>query len=369
MLKLKQVRRRVESRIKGSDREKDPELEDFLKKFEKYSDCLSSIKKDGDQVYMLLNKLSGKADDFSCSMMSVEQLVYVPSDPEELERKRKTEGFPLGCRAYANAFVSSFMTVLDKAVEDQKKAAKIVNALRKAQVETDHYLRKCKVLKEKNEKPDKIASNETKLQQAIKEEEQLQGECVTFLSAFLTNAPVQIFTANLELLFAQDEFSKTLNECAKFTLENPPEWIEDVCRQDASMTMKAQRASRRSSLPIASNLPKPPQNQQEGQADTWASNDEMAAELEKLRLQNKKGASAYENLRAKAMEYKAEVEALRKQLASLEQGKNGAAPTSAGGPALGLADFGFAPPAPTQPNERPNTPSFSFDPSAGQSLI
>ena len=87
-------------------------------------------------MYTLLNKLSGKADDFSCSMMTVEQLVYTPADPEELEKKRKTEGMTVGCREYASAFVSSFMKVVDKSVDEQKRAAKIVNALRKAQVET-----------------------------------------------------------------------------------------------------------------------------------------------------------------------------------------------------------------------------------------
>ena len=87
-------------------------------------------------MYTLLNKLSGKADDFSCSMMTVEQLVYTPADPEELEKKRKTEGLTVGCREYASAFVSSFMKVVDKSVDEQKRAAKIVNALRKAQVET-----------------------------------------------------------------------------------------------------------------------------------------------------------------------------------------------------------------------------------------
>ena len=239
-------------------------------------------------MYTLLNKLSGKADDFSCSMMTVEQLVYTPADPEELEKKRKTEGMTVGCREYASAFVSSFMKVVDKSIDEQKRAAKIVNALRKAQVETDHYLRKVKGLKEKNEKQDKIAGNEAKLQQAIKEEEQLQGECVTFLNAFLTKAPSQLFAANMELLFAQDEFSKTLNECAKFTLENPPEWIQDICRHDQSMTMRAQRASRRSSMPInAADLPTAEAGAR-GRSESEPA--EMAAELEKLKLQNKKGA-------------------------------------------------------------------------------
>ena len=66
-----------------------------------------------------------------------------------------------------------------------QQAAKIVASLRKAQMETDHYLRKLKTLKEKGEKPEKISGNETKLQQAMAEEEQLQGECVSFLNVFL----------------------------------------------------------------------------------------------------------------------------------------------------------------------------------------
>ena len=104
---------------------------------------------------------------------------------------------------------------------------------------------------------------------------------MTFLGSFLTKAPTEIFTANLELLFAQDEFSKTLNECAKFALENPPEWIQDICRRDQSMTMKAQRASRRSSLPINSALGA-------GGTSDGGNASELTAELEKLRLQNKK---------------------------------------------------------------------------------
>ncbi len=72
------------------------------------------------QIHGLLNKLSAKAEDFSVSMMDVEHLVYVPSHPEELEKKRKTEGFPVGSRAYAAAFEKQFMSVLDKLVGDQK---------------------------------------------------------------------------------------------------------------------------------------------------------------------------------------------------------------------------------------------------------
>lgn len=313
-------------------------------------------------MYSLLNKLRSKADDLSVSMLTVEQLVYVPSDPQELEKKRETEGFPKGCRAYATAFLNTFMTVIDKCFDDHKRAAKIVAALKKAQVETDHYIRKVKTLKEKNEKPDKIAGNEAKLQQAVSEEESLQAECITFLKAFLRTAPKEVFTANLELLFAQDEFSKTLNECAKFTLENPPEWIEEVCRHDANMTMKAQRASRRSSLPINPVLSAETgqsggaQTQTAGTSGTPSVSD-MQGELERLKLQNKKGASAYENLRAKAMEYKDEAETLRKKLAEMErtQSSRGSVP-----------DFGFAAPPPMK--QRPGTPGFAFDPSK-QSLI
>ncbi len=106
----------------------------------------------------------------------------------------------------------------------------MVGELKKAQVETDHYTRKVKTLREKGERQDKIAGNEAKLQQAIADEERLQKESMVFLAAFLRSAPKDLFAANLELLFAQDEFSKTLNECAKFHLENPPAWMQQVCR-------------------------------------------------------------------------------------------------------------------------------------------
>ena len=76
--------------------------------------------------------------------------------------------------------------------------------------------------------------------------------------------------------------------CAKFTLENPPEWIQDICRHDQSMTMRAQRASRRSSMPInAADLPTAEAGAR-GRSESEPA--EMAAELEKLKLQNKKGA-------------------------------------------------------------------------------
>ena len=313
-------------------------------------------------------------------MMEVERLAYPNAEPGELEKKRLTEGFTVGCRAYASAFLSQFMQNLDKSVGQQKQASKLVGALRKAQMETDHYLRKLKSLKEQGEKADKIAGNETKLQQAIAAEEQLQAESIKFLNVFLTRAPTELFAANLELLLAQDEFSKTLNECAKFTLENPPQWMQEICRTDQSMTMRAQRASRRSSLPI--NATSPLKGIQSGSTQQAAggveANDsasDLSEELEKLRIQNKKGAAAYENLRSKAVEYKDECESLRKRLAEVEE-ENGKLRQSAGstqrsstsGSAnAGFADFGFATAAPPK-QQRPGTPAFSFDPSS-QSLI
>ena len=94
-------------------------------------------------------------------------------------------------------------------------------------METDHYLRKLKTLKEKGEKPEKISGNETKLQQAIAEEEQLQGEAISFLNVFLTRAPTELFRAKLELLFAHDDFGNTVNEAAKRVLEKPPAWLQE----------------------------------------------------------------------------------------------------------------------------------------------
>ena len=96
--------------------------------------------------------------------------------------------------------------------------------------------------------------------------------------------------------------------------------------------------------------------------------------MEKLKLQNRKGASAYENLRAQAMEWKGEVALLRERLAKLEKEKPAATAISSSTSGasktdpLGGFDFGFAPPPAPKSQARPSTPAFSFDPNSG-SLI
>ena len=129
-------------------------------------------------------------------------------------------------------------------------------------------------------------------------------------------------------------------------------------------------------MPInAVTLPSPPGTGMPVQQDQPAASGSgggseaaaLQAELEKLKLQNRKGASAYENLRAKAMEYKEEVEKLRKQLAEMEK-KGQQPPSSKSNPgAFADFDFGFAATPPPVNQGRPSTPAFSFD--ASGSLI
>ena len=104
---------------------KDPELEDYLNKFDKYSASLSSVNKEGDALYTLLNKISSKSEGFLCSMIEVQSLVHPPDKPEELEERKADDGMANGCRAYASVFLATFMQVVNKSVAEQKVSRKL----------------------------------------------------------------------------------------------------------------------------------------------------------------------------------------------------------------------------------------------------
>jgi hypothetical protein len=104
----------------SSSSPKDPELEDYLNKFDKYSASLSSVNKEGDALYTLLNKISSKSEGFLCSMLEVQSLVHPPDQPEELEEHKAADGMANGCRAYASVFLATFMQVVNKSVAEQK---------------------------------------------------------------------------------------------------------------------------------------------------------------------------------------------------------------------------------------------------------
>ena len=193
------------------------------------------------------------------------------------------------------------------------------------------------------------------------------------MRSFVENMPTTLFAGHFQLVLAQDSFSKSMHDYTLALVERKPQWVQEACKSQTSLASQAQQSVRRSSMPMT-GLNLPPVGGGAGGATGDAV--QLEAEIKRLQLRNKTGASAYESLRKQAMQWKDEIEQHKTRVAFLEKklAQQGVTRLPSSSPDLSapaeppdpFSQFSF----PTAAAPRPETPGLSkgFDP-ASQSLI
>ena len=117
---------------------------------------LIAVKKEGDQMYSLLQKLGTSSRSFSVLFKDFESEYFAPDKVDPVGGIDGSAGFDAGLDGYTRKFTESFMQSVDAQMVDQRRIAKLLSDLKNAQNEADHYVRKVKQLKEKEGKGDKV---------------------------------------------------------------------------------------------------------------------------------------------------------------------------------------------------------------------